>query len=156
MNIRKAGKKDIPAIMDLLSQVLEIHASVRPDIFRSGTTKYSRDDLVQMFADDSRPVYVATDEKDNVLGYAFCIVRDLRSVSTMHPHLSMFIDDLCVNERARGIHIGETLFNHVKQQAKALGCRDITLNVWEGNDGARHFYDKMGMKVRETNMEIML
>jgi ribosomal protein S18 acetylase RimI-like enzyme len=29
----------------------------------------------------------------------------------------------------------------------------VTLNVWEGNDSARAFYDKMGFTVRKTVME---
>lgn len=37
--------------------------------------------------------------------------------------------------------------------AKQTGCYTVTLNVWEGNDSARHFYEKMGMFVRETQME---
>jgi len=41
MNIRKAQTKDIKGILSLLSQVLELHAEIRPDIFVSGTTKYS-------------------------------------------------------------------------------------------------------------------
>ena len=33
MKIRKAEKKDIPRILVLLGQVLQIHAETRPDIF---------------------------------------------------------------------------------------------------------------------------
>ena len=33
MRIRKAEENDIPRIMELLGQVLEIHAGIRPDIF---------------------------------------------------------------------------------------------------------------------------
>ena len=33
MKIRKAEKKDIPRILELLGQVLQIHAEIRPDIF---------------------------------------------------------------------------------------------------------------------------
>ena len=39
MNIRRATKKDIPRIMELLGQVLQIHADIRPDIFIPETTK---------------------------------------------------------------------------------------------------------------------
>ena len=43
MIIRKAEEKDIPRIIELLGQVLQIHADIRPDIFIPGTTKiYSR------------------------------------------------------------------------------------------------------------------
>jgi ribosomal protein S18 acetylase RimI-like enzyme len=74
----------------------------------------------------------------------------------MVPFTSLFIDDLCVDASARGQHIGEQLFEHVKSEAKRLGCYEVTLNVWEGNDSARGFYDKMGLKVKESMMEFIL
>ena len=45
MMIRKAEERDIPRIMELLGQVLQIHADIRPDIFIPGTTKYTVDEL---------------------------------------------------------------------------------------------------------------
>ena len=39
IEIRRAEEKDIKKVMDLLSQVLEIHAKIRPDIFVSGKTR---------------------------------------------------------------------------------------------------------------------
>ena len=41
MKIRKAEEKDIPRLLALLEQVLQIHAKIRPDIFIPGTTKYT-------------------------------------------------------------------------------------------------------------------
>ena len=52
-------------------------------------------------------------------------------------------------------HIAEQLFEYVKGEAKKMGCYEITLNVWEGNE-ARFFYDKMGMKILKTQMEYIL
>ena len=69
---------------------------------------------------------------------------------------ALFIDDLCVDESCRGMHIGQKLFDYVKDQAKALGCYEITLNVWEGNDAARGFYENLGLKPKETQMEYIL
>ena len=62
MNIRRAGEKDIPRLIELLQQVLDIHAKIRPDIFISGTTKYTNDELLQMILDDRNPIYVAVNE----------------------------------------------------------------------------------------------
>ena len=45
MMIRKAEEREIPRIMELLGQVLQIHADIRPDIFIPGTTKYTADEL---------------------------------------------------------------------------------------------------------------
>lgn len=48
MLIRKAEEKDIPRILELLGQVLQIHADIRPDIFIPGTTKYKTDELAEL------------------------------------------------------------------------------------------------------------
>ena len=53
MNIRRAHEKDIPRLIDLLEQVLQIHADIRPDIFISGTTKYTNEELAEMIKDDT-------------------------------------------------------------------------------------------------------
>ena len=156
MFIRRAEEKDMDDVLRLLSQVLELHAAIRPDIFRSGTTKYTREELLAIFADDRRPVYVAADEEDHVLGYAFCALREQPFSNNMVPFTSLFIDDLCVDAAARGKGVGAALFEFVKDEASRLGCYEVTLNVWEGNDGAMAFYQKMGMKPKETQMELIL
>ena len=156
MNIRRAGEKDIPRLIELLQQVLDIHAKIRPDIFISGTTKYTDDELLQMILDDTNPIYVAVDEKDLCMGYAFCQLREQPFSNNMVPFTSLFIDDLCVDQSLRGQHIGESLFEFVKAEAKRLGCYEVTLNVWAGNTSGEHFYEKMGMKTKERQMEYIL
>lgn len=156
MNIRRANEKDIPRLLELLGQVLQIHAEIRPDIFIDGTTKYTSDELAKMLKDDTKPVYVATDEKDICLGYAFCQLKEQPFSNNMVQFTSLFIDDLCVDEKARGQHIGESLFEYVKSEAKRLGCYEITLNVWSGNTSAEKFYEKMGLKTKERQLEYIL
>lgn len=156
MNIRRAGEKDIPRLIELLQQVLDIHAKIRPDIFISGTTKYTNDELLQMILDDRNPIYVAVNEKDLCMGYAFCQLKEQPFSNNMVPFTSLFIDDLCVDQSLRGQHIGESLFEFVKAEAKRLGCYEVTLNVWAGNTSAEHFYEKMGMKTKERQMEYIL
>ena len=156
MNIRRAGEKDIPRLIELLQQVLDIHAKIRPDIFISGTTKYTDDELLQMILDDTNPIYVAVDEKNLCMGYAFCQLKEQPFSNNMVPFTSLFIDDLCVDQNLRGQHIGESLFEFVKAEAKRLGCYEVTLNVWAGNASAERFYEKMGMKTKERQMEYIL
>ncbi len=155
MTIRRAEKCDMQGILRLLSQVLELHAKIRPDLFIPGTTKYTDEELAGIISSDDTPVFVADDE-GTVAGYAFCVIKQPPFTTTMKPAKTLYIDDLCVDENIRGKHIGTRLFDHVKEKAAELGCQYVTLNVWEGNDSARHFYDKMGMSVRETMMEIKL
>lgn len=156
MNIRRASEKDIDSLIKLLQEVLEIHANIRPDIFISGTTKYTRSDLLEKLATDEEPIYVAVNENDEVMGYAFCALRNQPFSTNMVPFKSLYIDDLCVDSNYRGQHIGEQLFEYVKAEAKRLGCYEITLAVWAGNDGAERFYDRIGFKTKERIMEYIL
>ena len=50
----------------------------------------------------------------------------------------------------------EQLFEYVKNEAKHLGCYEVTLNVWSGNTSAEKFYEKMGLKTKERQMEYIL
>lgn len=156
MMIRKAEERDIPRIMELLGQVLQIHADIRPDIFIPGTTKYTADELTELLKNEKNPIYVAANEADICVGYAFCQLREQPFSNNMVPFKSLFIDDLCVDQQARGQHIGERLFEYVKKEAKQKGCYEVTLNVWTGNISAEKFYEKMGMKTKEKQMEYIL
>lgn len=90
------------------------------------------------------------------MGYAFCNSRSSPFPPTCCPlnHCSLMI--FALTNRHEAQHIGESLFEYVKQQAKELGCYEVTLNVWAGNTSAEHFYEKMGMKTKERQMEYIL
>ena len=156
MMIRKANTKDIPRIKELLQQVLEIHANIRPDIFIPGTTKYTEKELEDILSDENRPIYVATSGEDTCIGYAFCILKNQLFSNNMVPFKSLFIDDLCVDQNVRGQHIGEKLIEYVKEEAKKMGCYEVTLNVWAGNTSAEKFYEKMGFQTKERQLEYIL
>ena len=155
LNIRQAKEKDIPAILNLLSQVLEVHAVIRPDLFISGTTKYTEDELREILADQYRPVFVA-EEDGEVLGYCFCVLERVERNNMHRESTTLYIDDLCVDEKCRGQHIGRQLADFATAFARETGCYDITLNVWEGNDPALAFYRRNGFTVRKTVMEKIL
>ena len=155
MIIRKAGSNDIPQILELLSQVLEVHAAIRPDLFVSGTVKYSADELKSIIENEDTPVFVA-DEGGTVLGHAFVQISVNTSQNMPAGMRSMYIDDICVDEKARRKNVGKALYDHALAYAKSIGCYDVSLNVWEGNDSARRFYESMGMRVRKTTLECIV
>ena len=74
--IRKAEKKDINKITELLHEVLELHAAIRPDIFVSGTTKYTESELAAIIENEKTPVFVAEGDDGEVKGYAFCQIKE--------------------------------------------------------------------------------
>ena len=152
--IRKASNKDIQRIIELLHQVNMVHHVIRPDLFKPHTTKYNEQELEAMFKDDSKPVFVYDD--GDVLGYAFCQTTEVKDNLLLEDNKTLYIDDICVDEKARGKHVGKALYEYVRDYASSIGCHNITLNVWEGNNPAISFYKNMGMQVQKTTMEVIL
>lgn len=149
--IRKANKNDIGRIIELLHQVDMVHHEIRPDLFKPYTTKYNEQELEALLDNDSKPIFVYDDGE--VLGHAFCQITDVKSHKLLQDAKTLYIDDICVDEKARGKHVGKALYEFVRDYAKSIGCYNMTLNVWEGNNPALSFYKNMGMKVQKTGME---
>ncbi|MBP3894137.1 MAG: GNAT family N-acetyltransferase [Atopobiaceae bacterium] len=156
MLIRRAQAGDIPGIAKLLLQVAQVHADGRPDLFMSGGTKYTDAELATIIADDERPIFVAVDEYDAVLGYAFCVFEDYAGDTVRTPIRTLYIDDICVDEAARGRHVGSAVYEHVIDYARKEGFYNVTLNVWSCNPGAQAFYEAMGMTPYKVGMEQIL
>ena len=156
--IRKATHNDIPRILELLSQVNDVHAEGRPDFFIKGKRKYNEEDLLKIINDDTTPVfvYVGTRQASSVHGYAFCVIQDLSQCDNLRPDKSLYIDDICVDENYRRHGVGKKLYEHVVQFAKEEECFNIILNVWAKNPGAQAFYESMGMTVQKVCMEKIL
>lgn len=155
LTIRRAVTADIPVIDKLLYQVCRIHSDARPDLFRPGAKKYTDQELEAILTDPATPVFVA--ERDGaVAGYAFCVHKQFVNNNHLTDIKTLYIDDLCVDEAARGGHIGRALYEYVLDYAKASGCYNVTLNVWADNGGAVKFYEKLGLRVQKIGMEKIL
>ena len=140
MTIRRALQKDIPALSELLRQVCDVHHQGRPDLFQLNGTKYTPEQLSELIEDDSRPIFVAETE-EGVKGYAFCVFRQHLNDTCVTDIKTLYIDDLCVDEKCRGQHIGRQLYEFVLRFAR------------ECNPGAITFYESCGLVPQKIGME---
>ena len=155
MKIRYAEKKDKTRLGELLSQVLEVHHNARPDLFKGGAKKYTDEELDVILDDVNRPIFVA-EEEGKVLGYAFGIFVQHKNNNILTDVKTLYIDDLCVDEKLRGKGIGRSLYNYVVEYAKECGCYNVTLNVWADNRSALAFYESIGLHKQKIGMELIL
>ena len=141
-------------IIELLHQVNMVHHVIRADLFKPYTTKYDEQALEELLSDGNKPIFVFDDGV--VQGYAFCQVTEVKNDQLLQDIKTLYIDDICVDETARGKHVGKALYDYVHDYALSIGCYNITLNVWEENEPAICFYRNMGMQVQKTTMETIL
>ena len=109
----------------------------------------------EIIKDKEKPIFVY-EADGKIEGYAFCILINHSNENSLCDYKSLYIDDLCVDENCRGRGIGKILYDYVLEYAKKIGCYNLTLNVWEGNDSAMRFYKNIGLKIQKIGMEKIL
>lgn len=150
--IRLAKINDIPRLEQLLYQVHDVHVNIRPDLFKKDCKKYNKNELKKIINSNDKPIFVY-EEDDIIEGYAFCIINDYQNSNSLVPYKNLYIDDLCVDRCYRGKGIGTKIYQYVLDYASNIDCYNVTLNVWNGNTEALHFYESLGMKIQKLGME---
>jgi GNAT superfamily N-acetyltransferase len=136
MIIRKALKKDMPCILELIQELAifekEPDAVVVTvdDLVRDG---FSENPLFQCFV---------AEVENEIIGMALYYYRySTWKGKTIH------LEDLIVKESKRGTGAGFALYKEIIQQGKAENVRRIEWNVLDWNTPAIDFYEKSGAKV---------
>ncbi|MCF0116019.1 MAG: GNAT family N-acetyltransferase [Erysipelotrichaceae bacterium] len=155
--IRFAQVSDMNRIDELLMQVNHVHAVGRPDMFIDGKRKYTMEQLQELIEHrEKTPILVYVNEEGIIEGYMFGKFEQPVDSNILVPNKSLYIDDLCVDEKCRGKHVGKQLLEYTKKFAKEEGCYSVTLNVYNFNEPAMKFYLKNGLVPLKTGMETIL
>lgn len=85
---------------------------------------------------------------EKVAGVAVCFL----GFSTFAAKPLLNVHDLAVRDEFRGQGIGGALLDGVAEKAAALGCCRVTLEVDDGNEGARRLYERKGFQVSQHFM----
>ena len=154
--VRSAAERDIPSVLRLLEQVNMVHHNGRPDLFKGPATKYTAEQLREIFRNPATPVFVCADDADAVRGYMICMLKQAVNDNILTDIKTLYIDDLCVDETLRGTGVGQALYEHAVAFARESGCYNVTLNVWALNPSALRFYERRGMTPQKIGMEYIL
>lgn len=155
MEIVRADKSHIDGILELLSLVHKVHADGRPDLFKEGGIKYTKEQLEEKLDRENEIIFCAV-EDEKVLGYVFGVFEHVGENTCFNEDNSLYIDDFCVDKDHQGQKIGKRLYDFVRGYAKEKGFDRVTLHVWECNGGAKLFYDSLGFETYFYAMEDIL
>lgn len=151
--IRFAKAGDESTIAALLEQIFTQHANGRPDLFGGGKSKYTAEDVLKLFDNPVEPIFVAVDDNNRVLGYAFCMIKEFTSPA---HYKTLYLDDLNVDAAARRQGVATALVDACRTYGKENDCYNLTLNVWAFNEGAIRFYEKNGFTSQRFILEDIL
>lgn len=154
MKIRNMVLDDYKEVDRLMAQVHGLHVQGRPDLYIDVEHIYPIDEFTKMVENDDMITVLAENEKDGAV-VGICIVS-MRAKTGMVKRRTAYMEDLCVDENYRGRGIGKGLFLYVKDMAQKMGAERLDLMVWDFNENARRFYEKMGMTPQRYIYEMKL
>jgi GNAT superfamily N-acetyltransferase len=100
----------------------------------------------------SRAIKITAEEDGKVLGrsYLYIIKNDL------HPEPYGFMEDVFVEESARGGGLGGELVKQVIEEAKDRGCYKLICTSRDGRDKLHEWYEKMGFRKHGSEFRVDL
>ena len=152
--IRNASRSDFAAITALESQIYAIHLHAHPDLIKPQFDEGLFHEYLEECLDDDNGSIFVFEENGEILGYCITRKRKYRNHRLFFDMLSLELDDICVDEKARGRQIGTQLFEAAKAYAAEIGASHLELTVWEFNKNARRFFERQEMTPRLTRMEL--
>ena len=164
--LREANLSDFEAVEVLARQSRVMHAESYPDLLwkerfngDSVKTKEDFEYLIESGYEEnglSQWKIFVFEENGDILGYCITEAWEYEGHPVFRDARVLGIEDIFVDEKARGKGIGRQLFNRAKDYAKEIGAVRMQLAVWDFNKDARKFYENLGMSANYTNMYLKI
>jgi ribosomal protein S18 acetylase RimI-like enzyme len=103
-------------------------------------------ELSEMFASPTTSVLIARDESGTILGSLTLVVFRIPT------GVRAWIEDVVVDESARGAGTGAELTKAALEQAAVAGARTVELTSRASREAANRLYQRLGFQLRDTNV----
>ncbi|AZH83958.1 N-acetyltransferase [Plantibacter sp. PA-3-X8] len=133
-SIRRGQSDDRSAVFALAGQLITGSIPPAADDFMA-----AYNNVMRPREDETNVLYVAVDESDRVVGYTLMTVSRLLHAAGLTAHLQ----ELVVDETARGAGIGSALVEANEHYAVERGARQLTMSTSRAGD----FYRRLGYNV---------
>ena len=147
--VREAMRDDLPRLVELAhAAILELTPMKGGSVWaaREARAEPLEPDLVAALDDPGRCALVGTID-GVVIGYGIARVEALGNGSRLGV-----VDDVFVEEGARGIGVGELVMGELVGWCRAQGCFGIDVMALPGHRAAKNFFEESGFTARKIVM----
>jgi ribosomal protein S18 acetylase RimI-like enzyme len=135
----------VTEVTEVTAELVEAFARLIPQLSSSNPPP-GHADLVEMARSPASVLLVARDAHDTVIG---SLTLALFRVPT---GLRAWIEDVVVDESARGAGAGEALVMEAVGRARDAGARSVDLTSRPSREAANRLYVRLGFEARTTNV----
>jgi GNAT superfamily N-acetyltransferase len=145
VTVRKAALKDIPAIVELWKELMDLHKAVDP-IFtrrRGGHKAFAEYLRKEYIGGDGRRTWVAQ-AGEEVVGFCMGVIEDYPPLLVLKQY--GLLEVMAVTKRWRGKGVGQKLLRRALRWFCEKGMSRVEVRHSAVNDLAGRFYSRMGFR----------
>jgi ribosomal protein S18 acetylase RimI-like enzyme len=137
---------DILEVHQVTDEIMAAFERLVPQLSSSGR-KPSREEITQIVESPASVLYIARDpdRQGEIIG---TLTLAMYRIPT---GLKAWIEDVVVDESARGKRVGEMLCLAAIERAKTAGAKGVDLTSRPSREAANRLYQRMGFQKRDTN-----
>lgn len=152
-NIRQATPKDYIPLCELFDEIDALHRDKLPGMFQKtdGPVR-ERAYYLSIVADENIGFFIA-EAGPGLVGFVHTIFRDAPTFPVFVPRKIAVVDSLVVKAGFRQQGLGEMLMDKAQEWAIAKGATSMELNVYEFNQTAISFYERLGYQTYSRRMQ---
>jgi ribosomal protein S18 acetylase RimI-like enzyme len=139
----------------LAREILVFHATALPENFRIIDPALPELRFRDLITSASSAILVA-EYDGHIVGHVECRVPPASANAAQTPQVRAVIETIVVAAQMQGKGIGRSLFSAAAIWAKDHGADTLLLEVWEFNEGAIAFYERLGMTTVHRRMSLPL
>jgi ribosomal protein S18 acetylase RimI-like enzyme len=139
-----------------MEQVDALHRENLPHLFQkpAGPVR-DREYIVSLIDDEHVGLFVA-ETSAGLVGFVHVMVRETPPIPLFVPRRFAIVDNLGVDPEFRQSGVGRALMARAQTWARRKGAASVELNVYEFNQPAIMFYEKLGYKSAARRMSLPL
>jgi ribosomal protein S18 acetylase RimI-like enzyme len=135
----------IEIVAEVTDELVAAFARLIPQLSRSSPPP-GRDELVDIVTSPACDLFLATDDDGTILGTATLVTFPIPTGRRA------WIEDVVVDDAARGLGVGGALTQAMVDRAEELGCTTVDLTSRPSREAANRLYQREGFERRDTNV----
>ena len=135
----------VEVISQVTNELVEAFARLVPQLSKSNRPPTERE-LAAIVASRASVLFLAYDEDDEIVGSLTLVLFRIPT------GLRAWIEDVVVDESARGKGIGHRMNEAAIDYARKAGAKTVDLTSRPSRDVANRLYQRLGFEKRDTNV----
>jgi ribosomal protein S18 acetylase RimI-like enzyme len=152
IHIRRVVEQDYQVYCDLFFEINEFHRLALPGIFQQPPGSIvEREYFLSLLKNEQIAMFFA-ESAGQAVGLVAVLIRETPPNPVLVPRRYAVVDTLAIRPAFHRKGVGRALMQQAEEWAASQGVEDIELNVFEFNQGAQAFYQRLGYATYNRKM----